>query len=92
MRWGPFNTAIRDLRKWHTWYAWYPVKLSTTGEWVWLEKVDRSLSCRAEVMGAHHPTRYKDPGENYESYYTRDTTGPKNPPLEVGTSAVSVNV
>lgn len=28
--------------EWRSWFAWRPVKLQTTGEWVWLERVERT--------------------------------------------------
>lgn len=26
---------------WHKWFAWYPIYIHRTGQWVWLEKVER---------------------------------------------------
>jgi len=36
----------RDISKWHSWFAWYPVKAYTNqGEiyLVWLETIERSI-------------------------------------------------
>ena len=32
---------ISEKPEW--WFAWRPVKLDDTGEWVWLERVDRRI-------------------------------------------------
>ena len=32
--------------KWHKWFAWYPVRIGD--EWVWLERVWRSLDVKAD--------------------------------------------
>ncbi len=36
MRWKP---KAKKVEKDDGWFAWYPVKLHDTNEWVWLEKV-----------------------------------------------------
>lgn len=32
----------RDLKEWHSWFAWYPVQ-TEDGYWVWLELVWRRV-------------------------------------------------
>ena len=32
----------KRVNEWHTWFAWYPVKLED-GDWVWLGRVERSI-------------------------------------------------
>lgn len=41
MRWKP--KPARDLSEWHAWFAWHPVQFFKTGEFVWLEWVERSV-------------------------------------------------
>lgn len=39
MRWStkePVNTS-----DWHEWYAWHPVQINGTSDWVWFERVER---------------------------------------------------
>ena len=37
MRWN--KTESRPETYWKPWFAWHPVRLENTGEWVWLEWV-----------------------------------------------------
>lgn len=38
MRWYKYPPLYWE---WHTWFAWYPVYLPASGQWVWLENVAR---------------------------------------------------
>ena len=40
MRW---SIGYTDLFKWHSWYAWHPVTIAATDEWVWLERIQRRM-------------------------------------------------
>lgn len=43
MRWKEKTRVSRE--RWHTWYAWHPIRIN--GMWVWLETVHRkgTLKC-----------------------------------------------
>lgn len=41
MKWKSEANKIAEMFKWHEWFAWYPVILDDTAEWVWLEKIMR---------------------------------------------------
>ena len=54
MRW----MMLGKDKKWHVWFAWYPIFLSDSQEWAWLERVWRAT----ERLGSD-PMRYQ-----YERY------------------------
>jgi hypothetical protein len=37
-----FTLKPKNVREWHPWFAWYPVKIQN--EVVWLEKVQRKYT------------------------------------------------
>lgn len=39
MRWNCKQPEYKDKGKWHSWYAWFPVKVKN--EWVWMEYIKR---------------------------------------------------
>lgn len=49
-----WKKEIVDLKKWHIWYAWYPVQLRC-GRVVWLEKGNRRQN---EFGDEFHYDRY----------------------------------
>lgn len=55
MRWNPRENDEQKLRAlkalgWTRWFAWYPVRATDgTGDWVWLETVERRVSERSAV-------------------------------------------
>ena len=58
MRWRSPVDGYREYRywkhvdsfEWRDWFAWYPVKTSS-GQWVWLEKIKRKNHHRRERNG-----------------------------------------
>lgn len=38
-----YTPKIKNHSEWHTWFAWHPVWADDTGQWVWLETVQRRL-------------------------------------------------
>ena len=41
---GPTREEVRrELSLWHRWFAWHPVRISSSHEGVWLEWVERKM-------------------------------------------------
>jgi len=46
------GARIRALKQWHKWFAWFPVRIPTTGNYLyWLQHVQRKG--RREVGNIH---------------------------------------
>ena len=45
------NTFNKKMSIWHTWFAWYPVKVRHT--LVWLEKIERRIETWDYYVGIH---------------------------------------
>lgn len=57
------RNRIKELKRWHIWFAWYPVKVATTPdgdyEKVWLNNVLRCGRMRFTMEGDYLSYRYK---------------------------------
>ncbi len=42
MKFGKSNIEKEREKRWHLWFAWYPVRLAD-GRWAWLETLERKL-------------------------------------------------
>lgn len=52
MRWTYPNPRSSH---WHLWFAWYPVRLLNTNNWVWLEMVERRCNyLERRLLGVHY--------------------------------------
>jgi hypothetical protein len=54
MKWTYETTSqwAKRMKKWHVWFAWYPVSVGA-GKVVWLEKVDRALLSTTNMHGEY---------------------------------------
>ena len=51
MIWGQtYNDRVLERKKWKqerrvwkSWFAWYPVRLESSGRWVWLENIEYKI-------------------------------------------------
>jgi len=45
MRWPTIGSVVDDWQKargqWRLWFAWFPVPLTESQEWVWWETIER---------------------------------------------------
>ena len=55
MRWSRFK-IFNPANEWWPWFAWYPVLLADTDEWVWLEKIEKMRVWN--IPGSY--TQYRD--------------------------------
>lgn len=69
MRWG--NSYTENLRYWHPWWAWYPVRLNSS-RWVWLEWV----SCRCVLTPWEYFWQYRLDDEDKEDGHTAGILAP----------------
>jgi len=64
------GTRFRALHRWHTWFAWYPVRVPTKGSMsgmhmVWIEKIQR--------IGSYELTGYVECSWNWS--YKKELEG-----------------
>ena len=60
MRWWNNKPYLlpTELRKWHTWWAWRPIRISET-EWRYFEKMERKGEVFCGSSGCSHIWRYR---------------------------------
>lgn len=63
MYWIKIN-RLQELRKWHEWFAWYPVPVFTypdgSKKKVWLKKVKRCMGEYFDQDGNYYEKCYKE--------------------------------
>ena len=55
------NTKYEKLRRWHNWFAWYPVTIEN-GQRAWMETVERKIEGVYYCAGYFEEKKYRTVG------------------------------